>query len=317
MKKIDGSWFEFQHMNKAEGKYWNKECANFTENMWKEKIKEMSELKMEYIVLMASALDGKTFYKSNHFPSFEINCKNCLDILFQTADRYNMKVFVGNDFVGDWRNPKMMIRDPLLIKKRDILTAEIAERYSHHKSFYGWYWPNEAEINPYYCEDFIEYVNYNSRLVDSLTPGKKKLIAPYGTCKAKTDDRFVKQLDKLDVDYIAYQDEVGVKKTRVEDTYKWFENLRNAHDKSGRSEIWADVEIFDFEGEVYESALIESNLERISKQIDNVSTFVEKILVYQYLGMMNKPGSIAKTGNRKNEEYYKEYHTWLKRENII
>ena len=78
-------------MNKVEGKYWNKECANFTENMWKEKIKEMSELKMEYIVLMASALDGKTFYKSNHFPSFEINCKNCLDVLYQTADEYNMK----------------------------------------------------------------------------------------------------------------------------------------------------------------------------------------------------------------------------------
>jgi len=43
LKPIEGSWFEFQHHNKAEGKYWNGTLENFTAEQWDYKIKEIAE----------------------------------------------------------------------------------------------------------------------------------------------------------------------------------------------------------------------------------------------------------------------------------
>ena len=51
------------------------------------------------------------------------------------------------------------ISDPIAKKKRLQSIEEIANIYGHHPSFYGWYWPDEAEINPYYTPEFIHYVN--------------------------------------------------------------------------------------------------------------------------------------------------------------
>ena len=89
------------------------------------------------------------------------------------------------------------------------MMEEIARQYGHHRSFYGWYWPNEAALGPYFTDDFIAYVNACSREGRKLMPKAKTLIAPYGTNQAVCDDRFVRQLEQLDVDIVAYQDEVG------------------------------------------------------------------------------------------------------------
>ena len=42
MKTITGSWLEFQHHNAAEGTYWNPVCFRFTEEQWRQKVREMS-----------------------------------------------------------------------------------------------------------------------------------------------------------------------------------------------------------------------------------------------------------------------------------
>src|SRR5690606_40438609 len=51
---------------------------------------------------------------------------------------------------------------------------------------------------------------------------------------------------------------------------------------SGRNELWADVEVFEFEGDVYRSALLPAAPERVLAQLEAVSEFVEKIFIYQY-----------------------------------
>ena len=42
---------------------------------------------------------------------------------------------------------------------------------------------------------------------------QKTLIAPYGTNLTLTNSKYIDALASLDVDFIAYQDEIGVKKT--------------------------------------------------------------------------------------------------------
>ncbi len=55
--------------------------------------------------------------------------------------------------------------------------------------------------------------------------------------------------------------------------------------------LWADVEIFQFAGEVYQSSLLPARFDRVRRQLEAVSPWMDTILVYQYEGMMNRPGS--------------------------
>ena len=138
------------------------------------------------------------------------------------------------------------------------------------------------------------------------------MIAPYGTRVAVPDDAYVRQLDALDVDIVAYQDEVGVRKSKVSETSAFYEGLRKAHDRIPKAALWADVEIFEFEDEVYRSPLLPASFERVLRQLEAVSPWVDTILVYQYQGMMNKPGSTAFAGSQASATLYTDYMNWLK-----
>jgi len=310
IKPIKGSWFEFQHHNQPEGKYWNSACAAFTCGQWDAKVKEMADIGMEYFVLMHTALYFKAFYTTDIFPKFEIACNDPIEAVLSAGDRYGFKFFIGGGFYGKWDSPAI-VEDPEASKKRLQAIGELAGRYRHHKSFYGWYWPNEAAINPYFRDTFITYVNKCSKKARNQTPDALTLIAPYGTRLAVPDNRYVKQLEALDIDIIAYQDEIGVRKTKVEESAQFYEGLRKAHDRVPRVRMWADVEIFEFEGEVYRSALIPASFARVEKQLAAVSPYVDTILVYQYQGMMNRHGSPAFAGHRDSTVLYRDYCTWL------
>ena len=164
---------------------------------------------------------------------------------------------------------------------------EIYKKYGHHKSFYGWYFPNESWLDPYFCDFVIPYVNECAQVAKSLNANCVNIIAPYNIKKEKCDDYFVRQLEQLNVEIVAYQDGVGVGATRLEDSARYYENLSEAHHKTGRSRICAD------------------------------SPFVDKILVYQYLGIMNKPQSNAHAGLRgETVRLYNQYMDWYNKQNF-
>jgi Domain of unknown function (DUF4434) len=311
IKSISGSWFEFQHHATVEGVDWNPECVRFTSQQWDAKVKEIADVGMEYLVLMATALYYRAFFRTDIFPSWQLACPDPMEAVLSAADKYGVKFFIGGGFYGDWAGANI-ISDPIAAKKRLQAIEQITKLYGHHKSFYGWYWPNEAFINRHYSEEFIRYVNACSQLARRLTPRARILIAPYGTRVAVPDDEYVRQLEALDVDFIAYQDEVGVRKSTVKETPAFFEGLKKAHDRAQRAAIWADVEIFQFESGTYKSALLPAPFERVRRQLAAVSPYVDKILVYQYQGMMNKPGSAAFCGTPASTKLYTAYTNWLK-----
>ena len=313
-RKIDGTFFEFKHHNIAEGKYWNPQLEQFNSKNWREKVCEISSIGMEYIVVMATALYDRCYFKSSIFPFADIPCFDPIEELLDEADKCNIKVFLGNGFYGDWRKANYNIKSQEVINLSFKAMEEITQLYAHHKSFYGWYFPDETCIIFNYSKDFVKYVNLCSRKCYEITPDKKTLIAPFGTNLVYANKKFIDTLANLDVDYIAYQDEVGVRKTPVDRTKRLFEKLKTAHDKAGRSKLWADIELFDFEGIVYKSALISAKIERIQKQIENVSPYVDKILGYQYLGLMNPENSTSFAGNSDSVKLYNDYINLIKGE---
>ena len=309
VKPISGSWFEFQHHATVEGVDWNPALVRFTAEQWAAKIKEVADAGLKYLVLMATAVYFRAFFKTDIYPLWELGCSDPLEVVLSAADTYGIRFFIGGGFYGDWESDRI-ITDP--VGERDRLRAmeQIAGRYAHHPSFYGWYWPDEAFLNPRFAPEFIRYVNLNSSLAHRITPGKRTMIAPYGTRVVVPDDNYVRQLDMLDIDIVAYQDEVGVRKSRVDETSHFYQGLRRAHDRSQRAKLWADVEIFDFEGETYKSALIPASFSRVQRQLEAVSPWVDEILVYQYLGMMNQPGSPALAGSERSLKLYQDYQYW-------
>lgn len=311
IKPIAGSWFEFEHTSIAEGKYWNPALRKFTDEQWKAKVKEIKEAGMEYLVLMSVAYDGKTYYPSGLAPRHDFTSSDPLDAVLSAADECGIKFFVSNDFWGNWADSGGMMTDPSIARLREKGMEETAQKYGHHKSFYGWYFPNESGLFNTIDETTMNYVNKCSKIARKLVPHSVNLIAPYGTKSVRADDRYVKALEKLDIDIMAYQDEIGVKKTKAGTAGKYYEALYKAHMKAGRARLWADMEIFEFETDVYKSALLPANFDRVLKQMEDISPFVEHILIYQYMGLMNKPGSPASAGHPGADRLYSDYMDWL------
>jgi len=312
-KPIEGSWFDFQHANKPEAKYYNAACAAFTAEDWKTKVKEAAEIGMDYLVLMCVAMDFKAFYKTGILPQHDIACDDPIEAVLSAADRYGVKFFVGNDWFDNQSDWSRDILDPKTCTMRLQSMEEIAERYGHHPSFYGWYWSEEAYLKEYFSDKCLKYVNMHSAKARELMPKAKTMVAPYGTGVVRPDDGYLRQLETIDVDSSAYQDELGCLRHTVDDLPRIWEGLRKVHDRAQRVEMWADVEIFAFdEGEVGRSALLPAPFERVRGQLECAGDFVDRILIYQFQGLMNPAASPVFAGPASSVRLYDEYVAWVK-----
>jgi len=314
IKPIRGSWISILWNDKRHH-YWNDSCARFSAEQWGWAVKEVADIGMEYLVLLATVIDGKALYDSSRLGrAKELACPDPLEAMLGAADQCGVKFFISGGFLGGWLGGSKL-NDPEITRQRFGMMEEVVAKYGRHRSFYGWYWPDEPAI-PYFPEPFIEYVNAYSREARKLTPKSKVLIAPYGTNRAVGDEKYVRQLERLDVDVVAYQDEVGCRRLPPEPKAiaRAFAALRQAHDKVPQRAMWADVELFDWEGPPNQqtSPLIPATFARLEKQLAAVSPYVDVVTVYQYQGIMNKPGSKAPAGHPDATRFYTEYVNWLK-----
>lgn len=312
MRPITGSWFEFYHHSRLEGKYYNDALRSFTEEQWRALINDMHSIGMDTLVLMCSSLvyedSAESYAPVTVFPEpADMVCKDPIDVLMDETQKLGMKVFLSAGFYGFWEDAAGNIRSSEVKERAFRAVDTLYKHYKDHESFAGWYLPDETEAGPYFDEAFIDFVAEYAEKLKTLTPDKPILAAPYGTNQISCDDHFVDQLKRLKCDIVAWQDEVGVEKSTEYETGAYYAALRRAFDKAGGPALWADLEIFRFEGEVYESALLPADFERVRRQIEAISPYVDKILCYCYIGMMTKPGSIAKCGFEGGEKLYEDY----------
>ena len=226
IKPIAGSWFEFQHHATVEGVDWNPACISFTAEQWQAKVKEIADAGLEVLVLMSTGFGLPRFLRHHHLSKVAAGLPDPLEAVLSAADRHKIKFFIGVGFYGDWQSNKTIV-DPLANKCRLQSLGELAARYGHHPSFHGWYWPDEAEINPYYSPEFLTYVNALSKEARRLKPNAPIMIAPYGTCVARPDDEYVRQLDAMDVDIGGLSGRGGgAEISRSAETSAFYEGLR-------------------------------------------------------------------------------------------
>jgi hypothetical protein len=133
---------------------------------------------------------------------------------------------------------------------------------------------------------------------------------------AKFSRRQWEQSVKEVADIVAYQDEVGCRRMTPEQSARAYEKLRKAHDRVPHRALWADVEVFDWEGpaNLPTSPLIPAPFDRIKKQLEAVSPYVDVVTIYQYQGLFSQPGSQAPSDHAGATKLYADYVSWLKLE---
>ena len=185
-------------------------------------------------------IDGRRVLTPAILPRQEMACGDFLEILLSDGCLRHAPVYeplvISATGISDQNMRSAEVR-----RREFAAMEELAARYgSPSQLFTAGISPDETGIAGHFEEEFIDYLNAYCRRVKALNPAYKTLIAPYGTRSAAWVMALCAQLERLEVDYIAYQDEVGGAQTQVEELPGIYERL-NAHDQVGRSRLWADV----------------------------------------------------------------------------
>ena len=314
IKPISGTWFNFQCSDERY-RYTNECQAAYTCDDWALKVSEMAEIGIRYIIFQSVALRGKAFYRSAFMPGAGLACDDPLGTVMRAAEQCGIEVFLSCEFVD---NEDDDICDPQIMEGRIAIMREVAAQFSASRAFCGWYFSAEDDASVLFRLGYFQYVNRLAYEARKLTPGAKILIAPYGLPLAKWSDKYLRQLESMDIDIIAYQDKVGCFRSfnPIEVSRKQFAAARHLHDRVPRIELWADIETFTWEGDIDSraSALVPAPFSRVLEQMAAVSPYVERIVAFTMQGMADKPGSPAPTGHPTAEEQYRQYEHFLNRE---
>ena len=311
---VKGTWINLVYQD-VRNKYTNPAGTDNTDPaMWRQKVKELSEMGIEYLVFMAVANEGKAFYPSQLMPhAYAEGNESPVDAIMNKAADLGMKVFLSTGWAKDQDDN---LRDPAIKQRQKDIMKELAALYKDNKAFYGWYLPVEDCLCPILSEHAVLAVNDLSACATSLAPGKKIMISPYGIVDSAFDDpAYAQQLAKLKVDIIAYQDEVGCVREPfpLPRLRRNWERLRAIHDKLDIA-LWANCETFTWEEATNDrtSALIPAAYPRyLAQQAAASAAGVENIISFIVCGLMDKPASPYPLGQPVcSNKAYTDYMAW-------
>lgn len=190
-------------------KYANGPAHAFSCDDWQAKVGEWARAGISLVVFQAvhDARWGSYYPSALPFAApWNGTCADAVGAILSGADAVGSRVLLSCEFV---HGESDSVTDPAVMQGRLAIMAELAAGWvPGHASFLGWYFSSEAYIEPYFTSDFLAYIGVLSARARELTPGALLFASPYGTRSAVNDDAFVAQLRALDLDVIAYQDEV-------------------------------------------------------------------------------------------------------------
>ncbi len=314
VKPLGGTFINF---------FWQDERNNYTNrrnvdqtdpDRWECKVTELHEMGVDCLIIVTVANEGLAMYPSDFMPrGYKEGRKSPVEAIMDTADELGMKVFLGCGWAKDQLDN---LSDPFVIKTNRQFMDELAALYGDRPSFYGWYIPVEGCFIPYLKEHAVTGVNKIAAHARELTPDAKMLISPWGLYGAEIDNpKFEESIRALDVDIIAYQDEVGCVREQfpMKNMKEHFRQVGEIHRRAG-IEFWANIESFTWDRNPnnWYSTLIPASFSRILSQIVGVSQAgAEEIVSFIVCGMFDKPGSEYPVGQMVYaNELYNDYMAW-------
>jgi hypothetical protein len=274
--------------------YTNNATLAFSCSQWRAKVGEWAAMGTEYLIFQLVHDEAWGAFYPSQLPFMKPWAGRCLDVVgnvLQASEEYGLRVFLSCEWVD---NESDSVTNATLMQGRIEIMNELASLYGDAEALYGWYFASEAYIAPYFTDGFLAYIHTLASNARRVTPGKVLFTSPYGTHTAVNDSTFVAQLQQIDVDIIAYQDEVGCIRVPlpVMTSYTAFTNLRAAHDAAKGPALWANVESFtwqDWPNNV-SSPLIPAEWPRLLSQLHAVTAAgVDRVITFTRQGMAEQP----------------------------
>ena len=315
VKPVTGTFINFYWQDERNN-YMNPLSLDITDpELWETKTAELHEMGIDYLVLMAVANEGRSVYPSSIMEhAYPDGRQSPVDAVMQTAARLGMHVFMS---CGWARNQDDDLRDPFVIERQRAIMDELVTLYSDSPAFYGWYLPIESAFEPILPEHAVEGVNRLAAQARSLTPDKMVMIPPYGICYADIDNPlFEERIAALNVDIIAYQDEVGCVREPMPlpRLREHLIKLGEIHRHTGIA-FWVNVESFTWEKPATnsrQSALVPAAFGRYLAQMEAASASgAERIISFATCGIYDKPASPHPLGQPSiSNEAYESFMAW-------
>ncbi len=317
-KAIGGAWIDFYHWSEIEGERFNQDLKKMTDKEWGKLVEDMHQLKMNTIVIQevfrnqmiydkhtieTDGYKGLSFYPSSLYPNrMHIGAKDPVNAILTAADQKGLNVFLGVglyawfDFTAgslDWH-------------KR--IASELWNKYGHHPSFYGWYVSEEIEGglgNPQQRKNIVSFFEEFKTYIYSLTPDKPIMLAT--NCHnlrgaEATYDLLLPNLDILCPFGFERMPKGDI--TGIEAAIK----LDSLCKRSG-THLWMDMEIFNFTSN---GALIPRPFSEIKDALNQFTDF-EKIICYEYTGLLNSPKMSIKPGGKPTIKLFTDYKKYIKK----
>ena len=314
---IDGAFAGFYHWSEEEGRLWNAEIAEMTEDDWSGLLRTQHDLGMNILVPQEAfrnqeyvgrhAIERKGYKGRAFYPSklgdgrMPIACNDPIETILSTADELGMNVFLPIGLYA-WFD-----FTPGSLKWHKEVTRELWDRYGHHPSVYGFYVGEEIGgdlgMNNFRRQEIVSFFREYTPFARSLAPDKVVMLA--SNCHNVPDalDWYPRLLQNLDVLCpFAFHRMPPYGQTGEEAAAM----LQELCDSSG-CHLWLDLEAFFFKPDM---ALYPCPVEHL---IDNLERFTmfEKIICYQFPGLFNAPEARLKPGGPATVALYNAYCEYL------
>ena len=313
---VTGTWINLAWQDERNN-YMNfrDEDKNTDPEMWADKMRELHEIGVDWIAFDQVANEGKAYYPStimpHHYPQGRLSP---VEAILNTCDELGMHVYLS---CGWAQNQLDDVGNMDVVRRQCEIMEELAALYGDRPSFEGWYLPIEDCLIPYLPDRSVEGINRLTAKAHEVTPGKKTMVAPWGIFGADLDNpKFGEQLAKIDVDIIAYQDEVGCVRERfpMRRMKRNFRKLGEIH-KNLDLEFWVNIENFTWDRGTnnWYSTLIPAEFGRYLSQIVSASTCgAKKIMSFSVYAIYDKPGARHPLGQpQESARAYANYQKWL------
>ena len=321
---LAGSFFDLIHVNSWDATYWTDTCRYWGEDNWRALIRDMHGIGMDTAILLSAAAWGRPL-----FPGYEktvgipvrMGCPDPLGACVDEAERLGMKLFYGVGLrgrVSEVRDYSDM-RPPwpeVWFRWNAALAEALVERYGGRKSFGGLYLPYEMSFEDYQIELYEKWIR---RYLRPAVGAVKLLASPASLARHPRLSALPSQMARVGIDILAPQDYGGRSRDvrealgYVRDHARALEQVRRPLSEAGIA-LWSNCELFVFERTPSGRYLtLPAPIERVAEQIRLQAPLVDKLICYQYQGLLNRHTKLVDIGHPSSDHLYRDYLAYLRR----
>ncbi|HVO76528.1 MAG TPA: DUF4434 domain-containing protein [Candidatus Bathyarchaeia archaeon] len=278
------------------------------EAAWRRELDAMRRAGISVVIVQWLQLDNASFIPRDE------RAPDPTRVILEYADTHDMRVYVGLSYADFWWK---RLRDEQYLYRAFDRSAHVAreawKRYGRHRSFSGWYLPQEIKEANYPPQYIIRLHDFLKRLGDycrSLSGGKPVAIAP-AMLGLNSLDQIQREYTALllgsGVDILILQDGIGARDWGPDlenQIAQHFSVVHNACRTAGVA-MWSDVEIFRHGATPAVS--VPAPIARIRKQIAAEAPFVTSFVMFDFFHYMSPYRGEAQ--KRLYDDYLREFVT--------